>query len=408
MDAVAGMEPRQCRSRPALPAHRSAPMDVPWRRRRVRVIQALLVTPLLFAALAAAACESPRATATGPSLFRMARHPDRLGFFVLGFFADTERVSFHWPLPGYVALLPLLPATAGLAEMVAANDDRRWPRSAWSACSVITPSVSTPDGARAARRRKVVSEEFRRLGRAGRRRAQHAAGMPADTRHRRGQLQGWRRARILRSAIRRSPCCRIRSTANMAARRNCTCGAFGSTQEGPRPHPVLLVVGASEVEYKNLLSQYHALCNRLGPLPPPRVVNVDHGSQRFLMFALDGKPRAGVCTTPAMAWLDQPVNERLSPHRSRCRDGRSRMASGCKASTSCSTARRSRVRQYGLENRGVAWFLEGSTTRNSRASDSGRPSTWDRCRAGRHWLGLRLTGRDGSIEDWSEQPITVR
>ena len=28
--------------------------------------------------------------------------------------------------------------------------------------------------------------------------------------------------------------------------------------------------------------------------------------------------------------------------------------------------------------------------------------------SGRHWLGLRLTGRDGSIEDWSEQPITVR
>src|SRR3546814_7193987 len=32
-----------------------------------------------------------------------------LGFFVLGFFADTQRVSFHWPLPGYLALLPLLP-----------------------------------------------------------------------------------------------------------------------------------------------------------------------------------------------------------------------------------------------------------------------------------------------------------
>jgi hypothetical protein len=25
--------------------------------------------------------------------------------------------------------------------------------------------------------------------------------------------------------------------------------------------------------------------------------------------------------------------------------------------------------------------------------------------AGRHWLGLRLRGRDGSVEDWSEQPI---
>src|SRR5699024_3099040 len=29
---------------------------------------------------------------------------------LLGFVADTERVSFHWPLPGYLALIPLLPA----------------------------------------------------------------------------------------------------------------------------------------------------------------------------------------------------------------------------------------------------------------------------------------------------------
>jgi hypothetical protein len=26
---------------------------------------------------------------------------------------------------------------------------------------------------------------------------------------------------------------------------------------------------------------------------------------------------------------------------------------------------------------------------------------------GRHWIGLRLHGNDGSIEDWSEQPVSV-
>ena len=30
-------------------------------------------------------------------------------FFVLGFFADTQRISFHWPFAGFLALLPLLP-----------------------------------------------------------------------------------------------------------------------------------------------------------------------------------------------------------------------------------------------------------------------------------------------------------
>ena len=28
--------------------------------------------------------------------------------------------------------------------------------------------------------------------------------------------------------------------------------------------------------------------------------------------------------------------------------------------------------------------------------------------SGRHWLGLRLHGRDGSVEDWAEQPIDLR
>ena len=39
--------------------------------------------------------------------------------------------------------------------------------------------------------------------------------------------------------------------------------------------PVLLVVGATEVAYKHLLARYHALCGMVGPLPPPRVLNVD-------------------------------------------------------------------------------------------------------------------------------------
>src|SRR3546814_20757968 len=26
---------------------------------------------------------------------------------------------------------------------------------------------------------------------------------------------------------------------------------------------------------------------------------------------------------------------------------------------------------------------------------------------GRHWLGLRLYGRDGSVEEWSEQPVEI-
>src|SRR3546814_8014675 len=55
-----------------------------------------------------------------------------LGFFVLGFFADTQRVSFHWPLPGYLALLPPLPVVlAGWAPWL-----RRIPW-AFAACGLV-------------------------------------------------------------------------------------------------------------------------------------------------------------------------------------------------------------------------------------------------------------------------------
>mgnify|MGYP003296657040 CR=1 FL=1 len=81
------------------------------------LIQALLVTPLLFGALALAAWWHRRGDNLVARYFAWLGALVVLGFFVLGFFADTERVSFHWPLPGYVALLPLLPSSL-----------LRWPR----------------------------------------------------------------------------------------------------------------------------------------------------------------------------------------------------------------------------------------------------------------------------------------
>src|SRR5690554_4707234 len=80
-------------------------------------IQALLVTPLLFAGLLSAGWRGIRAGSDPERFIALSGGLVVLGFFVLGFFADTERVSFHWPLPGLVALLPLLPVLL-----------LRWPR----------------------------------------------------------------------------------------------------------------------------------------------------------------------------------------------------------------------------------------------------------------------------------------
>src|SRR5690606_24551487 len=89
-------------------------------------IQALLVTPLLLAALADAAWRHWRDS--DPVAAWLARSGALLvlGFFVLGFFADNERVSFYWPLPGYLALLPLLPMSLA-----------RWPPAWRRACVAL-------------------------------------------------------------------------------------------------------------------------------------------------------------------------------------------------------------------------------------------------------------------------------
>ena len=62
--------------------------------------------------------------------------------------------------------------------------------------------------------------------------------------------------------------------------------------------------------------------------------------------------------------------------------------------------------RYGEANAGVADFWKGST-------DPNHPRVYFRARVaglspGRHWLGLRLHGADGSAEDWPAQLVVVR
>ena len=74
-------------------------------------LQAVFVTPLLLAALLLGGWRAARpGNPEAVRLLGLLGGLVVLGFFGLGFFADTERVSFHWPLPGYLALIALVPA----------------------------------------------------------------------------------------------------------------------------------------------------------------------------------------------------------------------------------------------------------------------------------------------------------
>ena len=184
-------------------------------------------------------------------------------------------------------------------------------------------------------------------------------------------------------------------------------GLLAHDRNALAPHPLLLVVGASEVEYRDLLAYYHALCERLGPLPSPRALNIDHGAQRFLLFALPAQRAVGPCTTPAMAWVDVPLSAASVGSRFEVAGWAFKDGVGLDAVEITLDGRVVARANYGFTMPGVAAFWKISTDPRqprvgfrARVDASGYPP-------GRHWLGLRLYGSDGSQEDWREQPVDL-
>ncbi|MNN16162.1 hypothetical protein D3C81_1292910 [compost metagenome] len=176
--------------------------------------------------------------------------------------------------------------------------------------------------------------------------------------------------------------------------------------KGERPGPQLLVLAPSDLRYRDLLARYHQVCELVGPLPPPRVVSLDHGFQRFLLFRLPAKKQSGPCITPAMAWVDTPVagavvGDQLDVTGWAFKDG----------------VGLTRVELL-LDGRSVGDAVYGRSfdiraawpgTNDPRHPYVGFDGQVDvsQVAPGKHWLGLRLYGADGSVEQWAEQPFVV-
>lgn len=384
-------------------------------------IQALLATPLLFAAMVwggrhfggrAPASGADAGVDAGRRFLALSGLLLVGGFFVLGFFADTERVSFHWPLTGYLALLPLVPAV--LATWPAWARRTAWALAGAGLVAVLGYFVVVSSPAlreRTATLKWYPSNFAGWTTLAGDVRATLAT-MPADTRV---VADNFKIGAELGFALRDPRIAVLEHPLNRAHGRAPQLRLWGLEAQGmrdPGDTPVLLVVGASDVEYKYLLLRYHALCRRFGPLPPPTVRNIDHGRTRYLLFAIPPRgdaPRAeGPCVAPALAWIDQPTTD--APV------GDTFEVSGWAFKDGAGLARVEVLvdgavvaqAEYGLANPGVADYWKISV-------DPGHPAVGFRATIdasslapGRHWLGLRLHGRDGSIEDWSEQPFRRR
>lgn len=160
------------------------------------------------------------------------------------------------------------------------------------------------------------------------------------------------------------------------------------------------------VRYRDLLQHYHEVCAMVGPLPPPRVVSIDHGYQRFLLFRLPAQRVSGECVTPAMAWIDQPLPDAVLSDAVEVTGWAFKDGVGLAGVDILLDGHVVAKADYGLL-RDVRDYWRISTDPNHPGVGFRAQVNFHRLPPGRHWLGLRLYGSDGSIEDWTEQPLRI-
>jgi 4-amino-4-deoxy-L-arabinose transferase-like glycosyltransferase len=381
---------------------------------RFLLVQAAFASPLLLVALLRGGIAGLGAGRTaGVRYLALSGVAVFAGFFLLGFFADSERVSFHWPLPAYLALLPL-------AAPVLADWRPIWRRLAWALAGAglviglcyyavaATPALRAhlADG-------KAYPSNFAGWDALAEAVKAERAAMPPDTRlladnfkigAELGFALGDARIPVLDHPLNahhgRAPQLALWQ---LRVQDRATLGEV----------PVLLVVGASDVEYRQLLRRYHDLCAMVGPLPPPRVLHIDHGRQRFLLFRLPPRRAAGPCTTPAMAWIDLPAGDGPVSRRFELRGWAFKEGVGLVKVEALIDGEVVSQPVYGIARPEVVGFW--SKWREGGSTDPQQPNVgfdvWidlgDRP-PGRYRLGLRLHGRDGSVEDWPSRVIELR
>ena len=139
------------------------------------------------------------------------------------------------------------------------------------------------------------------------------------------------------------------------------------------------------------------------------MLNIDHGRQRFLLFALPAQRGEGPCVAPALANIDAPaagarVERRFTVSAWVVKDvvGVQRVDVLLDGRV-VATARRAGPNPWVVNE-----FLQG------RSRDPDLPDVQFTAEvdaralpAGTHWLGLRVSGGDGAVEDGPAQPVQL-
>ena len=379
-------------------------------------VQFLVVTPGLFVLLLAVLATAWRRRRDDAAIWPLllgVGGTATLGYFVLGFFADSERVSFHWPLAGWLALCCAAPVVL-----------MRWPRRARRAVHVLAAvglvaifgwlatMASTPGRERLAAT-PLYADNFAGWSEVAAAVRDELATMPdgavpvADNFMVGAQLAFARDAGDI--AVLDHPL-------NRKHGRHVQLSDWGLLSAGRSDWrgPVLLVVEDTARPLKERLAGYRTLCERVGALPSPRVLNVDHGRKRFLLFRLP-QAHAGAsaasdaaCITPALAWIDAPAS------------GATLAADGVVAGWALKPGAGIARVDVTLDGRIVAstqdlvpradvlafWGVDAEDATASRVAFS-VPLDLPAQPPGGAWLGLVLHGHDGSVEAWPEQRVRI-
>lgn len=374
-------------------------------------VHALLVTPLLAWALLRAAwltAGRPRPARPQWRFLALFGATVLVGLFVLGFFADRERVSFHWPVPAYLALLPA-------AAMVLEGWPAAWRRAAWALAGVglcaglaLCLAVASP----ALRASLAGSKHYPRnfagwdpLAAAVR---EELAAMPPGTRV---LADNFKVGAELGFALGDPRIAVLDHPLNHAHGRAPQLRLWGLQADAAPAGPALLVLAPGDVPFRALLRRYQALCTVLGPLPAPaRTVLVDHGAQRFLLLRLPGGQQAPVpaapCVAPVLAWIDAPAADQAVPTRFEVKGWAFKEGVGlAKVEVTVDGAVVAEARYGSAYN--VSSHFPGSGDPNQPRVGFGASVDLPASQAGVRWLGLRLHGVDGSVEDWPRQRVRI-
>lgn len=376
---------------------------------RFVVVQAAMATPLLFWAMLVVCLRGMRSDDSADAAWRyfaLLGAVSTLGFFVLGFFADNERVSFHWPLPGYLALLVVVPLL--LREWSPARRRATWGLAALGAVLMLGyyVAVSLPGLRLQVAGSKYYPENFAGWSALATEVRDVQAALPEGTVL---LADNFKTGAELGFALGEADIPVLDHPLNRKHGRAPQLQLWGLHHDGARDAPTLLVVGATDVKFSALLAHYQQLCRIVGPLPPPRVVNIDHGARRFLLFALPAEREQGECITPVVANIDVPAAGARVDRRFRVGGWAVKDVVGVAKVEVLLDGRVVAVASDAGANEWLRGFLKDAS-RDPRMPRVQFTAEVDAgaVPAGRHWLGLRVTGGDGSVETWAEQPVEIR